>query len=110
LSIEHILPVALGSATTRDNLWLPCRPCNELKGAQGEASDPETDEVVPLFDPRTQLWAEPFARSEEGTQMLGLPPVGRATIVALQLDRPMLVSARRRWVLVGWHPPREEDS
>lgn len=109
LSIEHILPVVLGGATTRDNLWLSCRPCNELKGAQVEASDPETDEVVPLFNPRTQPWAEHFAWSEEGTQMLGLTPVGRATIAAFHLNRPMLVSARRRWVLVGWHPPREED-
>jgi hypothetical protein len=101
LSIEHILPVVLGGTTTRENLWLSCRPCNELKGAQAAASDPETGEIVTLFHPRVHSWTEHFAWSEDGTQVLGLSAVGRATIVALQLNRPMLVSARRRWVLVG---------
>jgi hypothetical protein len=76
-----------------------------LKGIQTHASDPEAGETVPLFNPRIQAWREHFRWSEDGTEMVGLTPTGRATIVALQLNRPMLVSARRRWVLVGWHPP-----
>jgi hypothetical protein len=105
LSTEHLIPVAAGGQTVRDNLWRSCRPCNELKGAQIHASDPETGEIVPLYNPRTQPWNDHFRWSDDGTLLLGLTPIGRATIAALQLNRPMLRAARRRWVLVGWHPP-----
>lgn len=109
LRVEHITPVAAGGRTARDNLWRSCRPCNELKGAQTAAVDPETGENVPLFNPRAQRWYEHFVWSDDGSQAIGLTPTGRATVVALQLNRPLLVSARRRWVAVGWHPPQAEE-
>ena len=31
--------------------------------------------------------------------------LGRATIVALNMNNAVIVYARRRWVSVGWHPP-----
>jgi hypothetical protein len=108
LSTEHIIPRAAGGETERENLWRSCRSCNELKGTQTEASDPETGEIVPLFNPRTDAWSTHFRWSEDGTLIQGLTPMGRATIVALQLNRSILVAARRRWVLVGWHPPSAE--
>ena len=33
LQYDHVIPVALGGATTVDNLQLLCGPCNRLKGA-----------------------------------------------------------------------------
>jgi 5-methylcytosine-specific restriction endonuclease McrA len=33
LQYDHVLPVALGGATTIDNLQLPCGDCNREKGA-----------------------------------------------------------------------------
>ena len=107
LSTEHIIPIAAGGKTVRENLWRSCRPCNELKGARTHAEDPETGERVQLFNPRTQQWTEHFRWDEDGSLMIGLTPEGRATVHALQLNRPMLVSARRRWVIAGWHPPTE---
>ncbi len=107
LSIDHIIPVAARGQTTRDNLWLACRPCNEFKGAQTHAKDPDTDEVVPLFHPRIQKWYDHFAWSPDKTQIIGVTPIGRATVAALQLNRPMLVRARRRWVSIGWYPVQE---
>ena len=106
LSIEHLTPIAAGGLTVRENLWLSCRPCNELKGAQTHAEDLERHEVVPLFSPRAHRWGEHFAWGEDGSLIVGLTPTGRATIAALHLNRPLLMSARRRWVLAGWHPPR----
>jgi hypothetical protein len=88
-------------------LWLACRPCNEFKGAQIHAKDPETDETAPLFNPRTQDWHTHFAWGDDKTHIIGLTPTGRATIIALQLNRSLLVKARRRWVMAGWHPPQE---
>jgi len=108
LSIEHLVPDAQGGPTVRDNLWLSCRPCNEFKGNQTHAHDPETGELVWLFNPRTQSWAEHFAwSSDDQTIVIGLTPVGRATVAALQLNRLLLVRARQRWMRLGWHPPAE---
>jgi hypothetical protein len=56
-----------------------------------------------------QPWIEHFMWNDNGTQIPGLTPVGRATVVALQLNRPLLVGARRRWVLAGWHPPQPDS-
>lgn len=101
LSFDHIIPRSAGGATERENLWLVCRPCNEFKGSQTHAIDPETGETVPLFNPRKQDWNEHMAWSADGTRIIGLTPIGRATIVALKLNRLLLVYARRRWVAVG---------
>ena len=110
LSIDHIVPVAAGGSTTRENLWLACRPCNEFKGTHTHAEDPETSEIVPLFNPRTQKWHTHFAWNDDKTRIIGLTPTGRATVTALQLNRSILVKARRRWVMAGWHPPQELSS
>jgi hypothetical protein len=107
LSIEHLLPVALGGPTTRENLWRSCRECNERKGTRTQAPDPESGEVVALYNPRTQPWNEHFRWSDDGLLIVGLTPTGRATAEALDLNRPHQVVARQRWVLVGWHPPDE---
>jgi hypothetical protein len=106
MSVDHIIPVAAGGATVRENLWLACRPCNEFKSSRTHAEDPETGTIVPLFNPRTQIWTVHFAWRDDATHLVGLTPTGRATVLALQLNRPMLVRARRRWVQVGWHPPQ----
>lgn len=105
LSIEHILPESRGGTTTRENLWRSCRPCNEFKGIQVEALDTETAELVPLFNPRTNQWKEHFDWSSDGTLIIGLTAIGRATIGALHMNRLLIVRARSRWVAAGWHPP-----
>jgi hypothetical protein len=107
LTIEHIIPTVKGGSNNLDNLWLACRPCNEYKGVQTQAIDPITNERVSLYNPRTQRWSEHFAWSDDTTEMIGLTAIGRATIIALQINRPLLIKARRRWNVVGWHPPLE---
>jgi hypothetical protein len=61
--------------------------------------------VVPLFNPRAQLWAEHFEWTDNGTLLHGLTPVGRATIVRLQMNIARIVNARKVWVRAGEHPP-----
>lgn len=46
--------------------------------------------------------------SENCALMLGLTPTGRATIGALQLNRPGLLNLRRVLYAVGEHPPKLE--
>ena len=107
MEIEHIIPTALGGQTEEGNLWLACSLCNEYKGVRVVAPDPLTDELVPLFNPRRQSWSEHFAWSEDFEQIVGRTAIGRATVVALRLNRPLLVRSRRIWAAAGLHPPRD---
>ncbi len=105
LTLDHLIPVAAGGPSIENNLWVACRPCNEFKGIQTQALDSQTRRVVPLFNPRTQKWHEHFVWNADGTLILGQTAIGRATIEALQMNRDLIVHARRQWVKVGWHPP-----
>ena len=107
LSVDHILPRVQGGATIFENVCLACRPCNEFKAALTTAIDPLTGDWVPLFHPRQQDWTDHFAWSEDGSRVEGKTAVGRATVLALQMNRTMVVVARRRWVSAGWHPPQD---
>jgi len=107
MELDHLISAALGGLTEEENLWLACSLCNDSKGYRIAAEDPTTGEVVRLFNPRLQGWHEHFSWSENGSMITGQTPVGRATVVALQLNRPTLVLARRAWVAVGWHPPKD---
>lgn len=107
LEIEHIFPESLGGTSEETNLWLACPLCNYHKGSRISAVDPLTGERVRLFNPREQAWSEHFAWSDSGDRIVGVTAVGRATVAALNLNRPSLVSTRRAWVFVGWHPPKD---
>jgi hypothetical protein len=39
----------------------------------------------------------------------GLSPVGRATVIRLKMNRPVMVIARQRWVEGGYHPPHTDS-
>jgi hypothetical protein len=105
MHIEHIIPTSKGGTSDESNLWLSCAWCNSYKGVQISASDPETGQVVPLFNPRAERWHEHFRWSEGGVVIIGLTPTGRATVIALQLNNEHIVPSRRLWAQAGWHPP-----
>ena len=107
LEIEHIIPESLGGPSVRENLWLACSMCNDHKGNRIAAADPHTDEIVRFFDPRRQVWAEHFDWSTDGDMIIGKTATGRATVAAIRLNRAELVEARRGWIIVGWHPPKD---
>ena len=108
LTIEHIIPEARGGKTVEENLWLSCHACNEFKGDRVQGLDPATGKRVRLWNPRRRQWSKHFAWSEDGTEIVGLTPCGRATAAVLRLNRPELIAARWLWVQVGWWPPRPE--
>jgi hypothetical protein len=104
---DHILPRSKGGDTSFQNLCLACRTCNEFKSDTIQANDPLTGEPVPLFNPRLQKWTEHFAWSFDSTKVEGLTAIGRATTVALRMNNAIIVAARWRWAINGWHPPFE---
>lgn len=107
MEIDHIIPHSLGGPTEENNLWLACSMCNDYKGNQIAAPDPLTGEDVRLFDPRHQIWRDHFAWSPEGDRIIGKTSCGRATVHALNLNRPLLARSRRIWIAAGWHPPKD---
>jgi hypothetical protein len=102
-----IIPESAFGATTEENLWLACSSCNEFKGTQTHARDAVTGRRVRLFNPRKQRWRVHFTWSEDGAEIIGLTPCGRATVIALKMNHEDIVRARKRWVSVGWWPPED---
>jgi hypothetical protein len=105
LEIEHYIPESRGGTSDEENLWLACPMCNSHKSDRIDAVDRETEQKVPIFNPRKQQWSEHFVWVEGGTVIRGLTQVGRATIEALHMNHPNMVAARKLWVAAGWHPP-----
>lgn len=107
LEIEHLLPLAEGGTDDEENLWLACRDCNSYKSSKVYVFDEETEQIVKLFNPRTQNWHEHFRFNENQTKIIGKTVCGRATVVALRMNEEQAVSARTRWVAAGWYPPKD---
>jgi hypothetical protein len=100
--IDHVVPRAAGGPTVAENLALACVSCSLRKWAKQTAPDPESGEAVPLFNPRTQVWAEHFRW--EGERIVPLTPTGRATVAALALNRPLILVIRQEETARGRHP------
>ena len=104
-TVDHILPVSLGGSGRLDNLALACFHCNRRKADRLIAVDPEEGATVPLFHPRQDVWSEHFIWSGDHLRIIGLTPVGRATIETLALNCERVVNIRAADVAVGRHPP-----
>ncbi len=81
---EHIVPRQHGGTDEEANLALACHHCNLHKGPNLTGIDTATDQITPLFNPRTQVWNEHFAWS--GVNIIGRTPVGRATVAVLAMN------------------------
>jgi 5-methylcytosine-specific restriction endonuclease McrA len=99
--IDHIQPLARGGATTAANLALACVTCSLRKAARTTARDPHSKQHVALFHPRRDRWSDHF-RWTRSWRLVGLTPVGRATIAALGMNRPAIVAIRRTLAMLDW--------
>jgi 5-methylcytosine-specific restriction endonuclease McrA len=113
-TIDHIVPQSLGGSDDIDNLALACRRCNERRYNFVAGIDPQTQEIVPIFNPRQQIWAEHFVWTNDGTEIAGSTPVGRATCVRFDLndmrypENDSIRQTRRLWTRIGLHPPSND--
>jgi hypothetical protein len=105
-SAEHINPVGEGGDDDLENLAWACLGCNFLKHDFTTAVDLLTGTIVRLFNPRKDKWTDHFEWNEDFTLMIGLTPIGRATIKRLDLNRQGLVNYRKILVAAGKHPPQ----
>ena len=91
--IDHILPKSAGGRTRAANLALACVSCSLRKEARRSATEPITNRRVAMFHPRRQRWRDHFRW--DGFRIVGLTPTGRATVAALQMNRPLILAIRQ---------------
>ncbi len=85
--IDHIIPRAAGGRTVPENLALACVSCSLRKAARQTAIDPQSGTEVSLYNPRRDSWHEHF--QWEGISLVGQTAIGRATVEALRMNRPL---------------------
>ena len=66
------------------NLAWACQRCNLRKGTNLTGVDPDSSQIVRLFDPRADCWEEHFTLRDG--RIVGLTPTGRATAWLLQMN------------------------
>lgn len=108
MEIDHIIPESANGETILDNLCLACIGCNGFKLNFQTGIDPDTEQEILLFNPRTQHWNEHFRWDDDGLRVIGLTATGRATIARLRMNRDGVVNSRQRWAESGWHPPSDD--
>ena len=104
-AVEHIVPRIAGGTSSLDNLALSCSGCNGHKFTRTFWTDNINGVEISLFHPRIQKWRDHFEWSSDFTRMIGLTAIGRATVEALQTNRPGVVNLRRILFQAGRHPP-----
>lgn len=98
-TIDHIRARKHRGPTTVANTCWACARCNAAKGSDATSYDPETDELVALFNPRSQSWQDHF--SWHGPILVGKTAVGRATIALLRINDAARIEHRRLLMTAG---------
>lgn len=107
-TIDHIVSVAQGGADNIDNLALACFHCNRRKSDYTTGIDPETGLPSQLFHPRKMRWQDHFVWSQDRLSIVGVTPIGRATVEQLEMNRQRIRAIRLADIAVNRHPPRND--
>jgi 5-methylcytosine-specific restriction endonuclease McrA len=101
---EHIIPFYITQNNELDNLAFCCDGCNSHKWVHTEGIDHVTNTIVPLFNPRQNIWQDHFEWHDNFTIIIGKTPIGRATIDVLKMNRQGLVNIRKALFAYGVLP------
>lgn len=107
-TVDHVMPLSLGGTDNLENLALACFHCNRRKTNRLTANDPQSQQEVLLFNPRQQIWSEHFVWSGDGLLIVGITPIGRATVTALTLNRERVIHIRAADKEIARHPPIDD--
>jgi hypothetical protein len=103
--LDHTRARKHRGASTTANMCLACANCNAAKGSNVAGFDPVSDQLVPLFNPRSDVWSEHFAWDRH--ILVGLTAIGRATVDVLRINDPLRLEHRRLLSLAGLYPRNE---
>ena len=101
--VEHVASRAAGGSGHLSNLALACRSCNLHKADAATAVHPESGDVAPLFDPRTDTWDAVFVVGRNEV-IRELTATARATAAQLHMNSDEQVAARRLWRILRLFP------
>ncbi len=104
--VDHIRAQKHKGPTRTENLCWPCALCNSYKGSDVSAYVPGTEELVRLFNPRTDVWEDHFEWMD--SQLLGKTPIAQATLELLQINKDSRVVLRRMLMDLALFPPVAE--
>jgi hypothetical protein len=97
--VEHIIAKQHGGTSDESNLAWACDRCNAYKGPNLSSIDPADGSIVPLFHPRRDVWLKHFAIHD--ARIVGLSPIGRATVRLLEMNLPRRMEIRRELIDEG---------
>jgi hypothetical protein len=90
---DHIVARQHGGRSVFANLAFCCGDRNRHKDPNIAGLGPDTGTLVPLFNPRRDVWIDHFRWDD--AILLGTTPIGRATVSVLAINQPIRVAARR---------------
>jgi len=91
--LDHVIARQHRGERVLQNLALACGRCNRHKGPNISGIDPDTQVLTRLFHPRQDVWSEHFSWDE--VMLVGLTPIGRATIAVLAINDPSQILVRQ---------------
>ena len=105
---DHIRAQKHNGPTALTNLCWACAHCNSHKGSDVSAFVPDSDELVRLFRPRVDNWADHF--EWDGALLSGKTKIALATIGLLKINTSSRVAHRRMLMDVGSFFHEENES
>jgi hypothetical protein len=100
--VDHIIARKHRGQTVESNLAWACFACNHHKGSDIASIDIENGQLVPLFNPRTDVWTAHFRL--EGARVIPLTAEGRVTEYLLQFNQPKRLRIRKLLLTAGRYP------
>lgn len=101
---DHIISVKHRGRSIPENLAWSCFDCNRFKGSDIASLDTISDELVPLFNPRVEIWADHFQL--DAGAIISLTAIGRATAELLRFNLPQRVEVRASLMQANRYPPQ----
>jgi hypothetical protein len=97
--VDHLVARQHGGGDELENLVWACARCNSRKGTNLSGVDPDSSEVVRIFNPRIQKWNEHFGLS--GHTIEGRTPTGRTSVWLLDMNFEPRLLLRAQLISVG---------
>jgi hypothetical protein len=101
--IDHIIALKHHGPTIESNLALACFYCNSAKGPNIAGIDPQSGEIIRLYNPRRDRWSRHFRWN--GPRLIGRTRLARATIAVLEINHPDAIELRQSLIEEGLFPP-----
>ena len=101
--LDHVIAGQHAGSDDPGNLAWACQRCNLCKGTNLSAMDPDSAQVVRLFNLRADEWNQQFKIESE--RLVGVTPTGRATVWLLRINSAERRELRMELMALGRWPP-----